>query len=146
MSSFDPYLPPTQLQLPDGAILRIGTIRCDDHIHQAVYLGYTPAGAAKPTMELELPPKSVEVVICQLQDHANQARFINGVDVLEYPKPYPARPLGPRGRPRKRDPRKNGTGRLAAPNGGPATIVDKSSAAEGPPSESKTLSERSEPN
>ena len=40
----------------------VGTIRCDDQIHQAVYLSYTPVGSATPTMELELPPKSIEVI------------------------------------------------------------------------------------
>lgn len=108
-SSFDPFLPPTRMQFPDGAILSIGTVRCDDQIHQAVYLGYTPAGSTTPTMELELPPKSVEVIIRQLQDCANQARFVNGVDVWEYPEPYPARPSGPRARPQQRGVRKKKT-------------------------------------
>ena len=133
-SSFDPYLPPTRLQFPHGAILSIGTVRCDDQIHQAVYLGFSPAGSATPTMELELPPKSVEVVIRQLQDHANQARFINGVDVLAYPEPYPVRPSSPRARPPKRGPRKKGTSQpVAAPHGGPATPSDSSGVSERPP-------------
>jgi hypothetical protein len=114
-NSFDPYLPPTQLQFPHGAILSIGTIRCDDQIHEAVYLGYTPAGSTKPTMELELPPKSVEVVIRHLQDRANQARFINGVDVLEYTEPRPVRPSRGRARPRQRGIRKKPAGQQVAP-------------------------------
>jgi hypothetical protein len=97
------------MQFPDGAILSVGTIRCDDQIHEAVYLGYTPGGSTTPTMELELPPKSVEVVIRQLQDRANQARFINGEDVFEYPEPFPVRPVRPQARPKKRGSRKKKT-------------------------------------
>jgi len=89
------------LQLPDGAVLSIGTLSCDDQIHQAVYLAYTPAGSSTPSMELELPPKSVEVVIQQLQDHANHARFVNGERILEYPEPYPTVLPGAAPRPRK---------------------------------------------
>jgi hypothetical protein len=126
MSSFDPYLPPTRLQFPDGAILFIGTIRCDDQIHEAVYLGYTRAGSTTPSMELELPPKSAEVVIRKLQECANQARFINGVGVLEYPEPYPARP-------RQRGKRKQKTSQQAAPpKDGLATPPDASAVTAGP--------------
>jgi len=37
-SAFDHFMPKTRLQLPDGAVLSIGTLSCDDQIHQAVYL------------------------------------------------------------------------------------------------------------
>jgi len=135
-SSFDPYLPPTRLQFPHGAVLSIGTVRCDDRIHEAVYLGYTPAGSTTPTMELELPPKSVEVVIRQLQDRANQARFINGVDLLEYPEPYPVRPSRPRARVQRRALRKKKTGQqVAPPNDNPETPSGNSALTEGPSSE-----------
>jgi len=80
------------MQFPDGAVLSVGTVSCDDQIHQAVYLSYTPADSNAPIMELELPPKTVDVIIRQLQEHANQARFVNGAPMLEYPEPYPARP------------------------------------------------------
>ena len=82
-------MPMTRFRLPDGGILSVGTRSCDDQIHQAVYLAYTPAGSSVPAMELELPPKSVDVIIRALQDHANHARFINGERMLEYPEPYP---------------------------------------------------------
>jgi hypothetical protein len=72
-SSFDRFMPKTQLRFPDGAVLSVGTRSCDDQIHQAVYLAHAPAGSSAPTMELEIPPKSVEVIIRQLQEHANQA-------------------------------------------------------------------------
>jgi len=91
-SSLDKFMPRTALQFPDGALLSVGTVSCADQIHQAVYLSYTPAGSTTPTMELELPPKTVEVIIRQLQEHANQARFVNGARMLEYPEPYVAEP------------------------------------------------------
>jgi hypothetical protein len=94
-SAFDPYLPPTRMQFPDGATLSIGTVRCDDQIHEAVYLAFTSAGSLTPSMELVLPPKSVEVVIRQLQERANQARFINGLEILDYSEPHPVRPSRP---------------------------------------------------
>lgn len=106
-SSFDAFLPKTRFQFPDGAILCVGTISCDDQIHQAVYLSYTPAGAATPAMELELPPKTVEVIIQHLQERANEARYINGEKMLEYPKPSPMKPFRPKAKsPRERKIRK----------------------------------------
>jgi hypothetical protein len=95
-SSLDQFLPKTRFQFPDGAILCVGTIRCDDQIHQAVYLSYAPAGSATPTMELELPPKTVEIIIQHLQERANEARYINGEKMLDYPKPFPVTPFRPK--------------------------------------------------
>ena len=83
-------MPRTQLQFSDGGVLSIGIVSCDDQIHQAVYLSYTPSDSITPTMQLELPPKAVEVIIGQLQEHANQARFVNGEHLLEYPEPHRA--------------------------------------------------------
>ena len=94
------------MQFPDGAVLSVGTVSCDDQIHQAVYLSYTSAGSTTPSMELELPPKTVDVIIRQLQDYANQARFINGAHMLEYPEPYPVLPSGASPRTRKAPRRK----------------------------------------
>ncbi len=85
-------MPRTQLKFSDGGVLSIGIVSCDDQIHQAVYLSYTPSDSITPTMELELPPKAVEVIIGQLQKHANQARFVNGEHLLEYPEPHRAQP------------------------------------------------------
>ncbi|MCX6924058.1 MAG: hypothetical protein NT154_12740 [Verrucomicrobia bacterium] len=97
-------MPKTRMQFPDGAVLTVGTVSCDDQIHQAVYLSYTPAGSDKPSMELELPPKSVELILQQLQEHANQARFVNGERMLNYPEPYPEIPPGG-ARPKRREQR-----------------------------------------
>jgi hypothetical protein len=133
-SAFDQFMPPTRLQLPDGAAMLVGTLSCDDQIHQAVYFAYTPAGSTTPTMELELPPKSVELIIRELQEHANEARFINGERMLEYPKPYPAVPAGASQRKRKaRRQKKKTSQRAAGPNAGPAVPPDDSAVAEGPP-------------
>ena len=103
-NSLDQFLPKTRFQFPDGAIFCVGTIRCDDRIHQAVYLSYTPAGAATPTMELELPPKTAEVIIQHLQERANEARFINGEKMLEYVKPFPMKPFHPKAKTPRRKP------------------------------------------
>jgi hypothetical protein len=99
-----------------------------------VYLAYTPAGSSTPAMELELPPKSVEIIIQQLQEHANQARFVNGERMLEYPKPYPVVPPGTSRRKRKVPRRKKAIGQpSASPEGGPAAPVGNSGVAEGLP-------------
>ena len=123
------------MRFPDGAVLCAGTMSCDDQIHQAVYLSYTTAGAGAPTMELELPPKTVDVIIRQLQDYANQARFVNGERMLEYPEPYPEKLRGASSRTPKIKPRRTKKGQQGAPpKGGPATPLDNSGVTKGPPS------------
>ena len=134
-SAFDRFMPRTRLQFPDGAVLSIGTVACDDQIHQAVYLSYAPAGSGTPTMELELPPKSVEAIIGKLQDYANQARFINGERMLEYPEPFPEASPGASRRPRRKQRQRKKQGRQAAPpKGGPGTPSGTSGVAEERPS------------
>ena len=136
-SAFDRFMPRTRMQLPDGAVLSVGTLSCDDQIHQAVYLAYTPAGASAPTMELGLPPKSVEVIIRELQEHANQARFVNGERMLEYPKPYAAGSAGASRRKRESRRHKKKAGQPAAPPmGGSPMPPGNSAATEGPPAAS----------
>lgn len=100
-SALDQFMPRTRMEFPDGAVLSVGTVSCDDQIHQAVYLSFTPPGSNTPMMELELPPKTVDLIIRQLQEHANQARFVNGARMLEYPEPYEVRaPETPRRTPK----------------------------------------------
>ena len=102
-SNFDPYMPGTKFQFREAGTLTIGTKSCQDQIHQAVYLCYTPEGATTPTMELELPPKSVEVIIQHLQQRANEARFVNGEKMLDYSIPRPVKAPGSKpARPGKR--------------------------------------------
>ena len=116
MTSFrDPFFRPTLLQFPDGGVLSIGTIRCEDDIHEAVYLGYKSAESEKPSFEIVLPPKSVDVVISQLQDRANQARFINGMKTLVYPEPYPEVTASPK----KQKTKKKKTGQQDGPPNDP---------------------------
>ena len=99
----DRFMPRTQFQFPDGSRLCVGTVSCDDQIHQAVYLSFTAAGSVTPSMELELPPKTVEVIIRHLQERANQARFVNGEKMLDYPEPTSAkRPGANQRQPRRR--------------------------------------------
>jgi hypothetical protein len=112
-SSLDAYMPKMQLEFPDGSILSLGTVSCDDQIHQAVYLGYTPAGSATPTMELELPPKTVEVIIRLLQERANEARFVNGEKMLEYAEPAPSKPREAKSRAPRRKADKKANDRAA---------------------------------
>jgi hypothetical protein len=134
-SALDRFMARTRLQFPDGSVLSIGTLSCDDQIHQAVYLAYTPAGSSTPCMELELPPKSAEVIIRALQEHANEARFINGERMLEYPEPRAVPPPGIARRTRKPNRRKKKRGQSAAPpNSDPATSTSNPDPTEGPPS------------
>lgn len=88
-SSLDQFLPKTHLNFPNGAVLTIGSVASDGPTLQVVYVGFTPADSATPSMELEIPPHAVEVIMQQLQHYANQVRFINGVPMLEYPAPHP---------------------------------------------------------
>ena len=134
-SAFDRFMPKIQMQFPDGGVLSIGTMACDDQIHQAVYLAYTRAGSSAPILELQLPPKSVEVIIQQLQEHANQARLINGERMLEYPEPYPVARPGSSWRARKARQHKKTTGQQrAAQSGGPAMPPGNAGVTDGPPS------------
>lgn len=96
-SSFDPFMPKSRFQF-----FSVGTVSCDDQIHQGVYLSYTPAGSAAPSMELELPPKTVETIIHHLQERANEARFVNGETMPEYPEPLPAERSRSNPKPRRR--------------------------------------------
>ena len=122
-SNWDAYMPRTQFQIRDAGTLSVGTVSCEDQIHQAVYLSYTPEGETTPTMELELPPKTVEVIIQHLQERANEARFVNGEKMLEYAKPAPVKPPGAKpDRPRQKANQKpsgqsppNGASPLPAP-------------------------------
>ena len=134
-SAFDRFMPKIQLGFPDGAVLSIGTMSCDDQIHQAVYLAYTHAGASAPSVELQLPPKSAEVIIRQLQEHANHARFINGERILEYPEPYPVAPPGAARRKPKAKRHKKKKAQAAAPSSGdPTAPIGNARITEGPPS------------
>ena len=101
-SALDRFMPKTRFQFLDASNLSAGTVSREDQIHRAVCLSYTPAGSETPSMELELPPKTVEAIIRHLQERANEARFVNGEKMLDYPKPVPVKPPGAKpSRPRR---------------------------------------------
>lgn len=82
----------SSFQFPDGAILSVATITCHDTIHEAVHITYIPPSSLNPLMELALPPNSAELLIRALQERTNEARFINGEKLLDYPEPKPIDP------------------------------------------------------
>jgi hypothetical protein len=77
--------PKTRLKLPDGAILTVGTKQDDDDpAHYGVQLLFTSSNSPKPEMNILLPPHSIDVLINVLQEHANEARFIMGYEMVDY--------------------------------------------------------------
>lgn len=65
----------------------IGTVTRDDHITKDVFISHEDPSGSDPVLQIALPPKSVELVIQALQERANEARFVNGEPMLEYPEP-----------------------------------------------------------
>lgn len=89
--SLDDVLPKTRFQFPDGAILTFGTRRDDDDpLQQSVQIVYASGRTPEPEMNILLPPHSIDVMIPVLEDLANQARYIMGQNMVEYPpRPQP---------------------------------------------------------
>ncbi len=83
----------SSFQFPDGAILSVATITCQDTIHEAVHITYIHPSSPNSVMELALPPNSAELLIRALQERTNEARFINGEKLLDYPVPKPIDPV-----------------------------------------------------
>jgi hypothetical protein len=84
--SLDDFTPKTRLQFPDGAILTEGTKRDDDdQLVYGVHLVFASGATPKPGMDLLLPPHSVDILITILQNAANNARFIMGQKLVDYP-------------------------------------------------------------
>jgi hypothetical protein len=78
--------PKTRLKLPDGAMLTVGTKQDnDDPAQYGVQLLFTSATSSEPEMNILLPPHSIDVLIHVLQEHANEARFIMGHKMVDYP-------------------------------------------------------------
>ena len=83
----DDYLPKTILQLADGATLIVGTKQNDDDpLCQGVNLVFASGRQPEPEMNLLLPPQSVDTLIQVLQERANEARYIMGQKMVEYPR------------------------------------------------------------
>ncbi len=100
--SIDDFTPKTRFEFPDGAVLTLGT-KCDgdDFMRYGVQMVFTLSPDSEPGMNILLPPHSIDVLIPVLQDLANQARFIMGQNMVEYP------PMPETGKPkRKRQPTK----------------------------------------
>jgi hypothetical protein len=77
--------PKTRLQLPDGAMLVVGTKQDnDDPTHYGVQLLFTSSNSPEPGWNILLPPHSIDVLIHVLQEHANEARFIMGQKMVNY--------------------------------------------------------------
>lgn len=91
-SPLDRFSPCSRFALPDGTVLTIGTVTRDDHIGKDVLIAHEDPSQPDPLLQLLLPPKSVDVVIQALQERANEARFVNGETMLEYPEPIRPRP------------------------------------------------------
>ena len=76
----------TRLQFPDGAMLVVGTKQDnDDPAHYGVHLVFTSDTSSEAEMNILLPPHSIDVLIHILQEHANEARFIMGHEMVDYP-------------------------------------------------------------
>ena len=81
------FRPTTRLELPDGSVLTIDTSRdADDPLQCGVQLTFTSGLGVEPGMNLVLPPHSIDVLVPLLQNMANQARYIMGEKMVEYPE------------------------------------------------------------
>ena len=84
--TIDDFTPKTRLQFPDGSILTVGTKRDDDDpLQYGVQLVYDSGATPEPGMNILLPPHSIDFLIPLLENLANQARFIMGQRMVEYP-------------------------------------------------------------
>ena len=90
-SPLDRFMPCTRFALPDGSLLTVSTITRDDQVGKDVYISHIEPSSPEPVFQLVLPPHSVDAIIHALQERANEARFVNGEPMLEYPEPVPVK-------------------------------------------------------
>ena len=92
--TLDDFAPKTRFQFPDGALLVVGAKRDDDDpLRYGVHLVYNSGRNPEPEMNILLPPHSIDVLIPVLEARANEARFIMGQKMVEYPPmPQTAKP------------------------------------------------------
>ena len=84
--TLDDFAPKTRFQFPDGALLVVGTKRDDDDpLRYGIHLVYNSGRNPEPEMNILLPPHSIDVLIPVLEARANEARFIMGQKMVEYP-------------------------------------------------------------
>ena len=86
-SPLDRFAPSSRFAFPDGSVLTIGTVTRDDHITKDVLISHEDPSAPESALHILLPVSSVDHVIRALQERANEARFVNGETMLEYPEP-----------------------------------------------------------
>ena len=91
-SPLDRFAPSSSFAFPDGSVLTIGTNTRDDHITKDVRISHEDPSAPGSALHILLPTHSVDHVIRALQERTNEARFINGEPMLEYPEPIPNSP------------------------------------------------------
>jgi hypothetical protein len=73
--------------LRTGATLIVGTKRDDDDpLCHGVNLIFDSGRNAEPEMNILLPPHSIDILIRVLQERANEARYIMGQNMVEYPR------------------------------------------------------------
>ncbi len=90
-SPLDRFAPCSRFALPDGSVLTIGTITGDDDITKDVFISHEDPSEPDSALQLTFPPKSVDLLIRALQERANEARFVNGEPMMEYPEPMMAK-------------------------------------------------------
>lgn len=100
-SPLDRFAPCSRFAFPDGSELTIGTVTRDDHITKDVFISHENPSDPESALCILLPTSSVDHVIQALQARANEARFVNGERMLEYPEPIQDSPKPKR----KRKPR-----------------------------------------
>jgi hypothetical protein len=84
--TLDDFAPKTRLEFPDGAILVVGTKRDDDDpLCYGVHMVFNSGRHDEPGMNILLPPHSIDVLIQILEARANEARFIMGQKMVDYP-------------------------------------------------------------
>ena len=102
-SPLDRFSPSSRFAFPDGSVLTVGTVTRDDHITKDVLISHEAPSDPDAALHILLPTSSVDHVIRALQERANEARFVNGEPILEYPElirdfPEPKRKRKPKTR------------------------------------------------
>jgi len=100
--SLDDLMPKVQFQFPDGSLLTMGTRSDPDSFAFGVQIIYESGSWPEPEMNILLPPHSIDEMIPVLEEMANQARYLMGQKLVDYPPRPEKKPA------RKRTARKAG--------------------------------------
>ena len=103
--SIDDFAPKARFQFPDGSQLTVGTKRDgDDYLAYGVHVVFVEEAKDEPSMNILMPPHAIDILVEALQGAANQARFIMGHKVVDYPaipkKAKAKKPAKPSARPK----------------------------------------------